>query len=160
MLSQATNSAEHEEKYITNTAYLSLMVGILFFAQSFENTLAPWLDSYTPIFYIWSISMGVGLLAMMTFVVLTIMSSNKISRSSYWLLKYDDEFFNYVNSLAYKWAFNIVISFLFVCYMLFDAQFIVSETFQISELAKLAVGVALFAYGAIVLFKLKSSNDE
>lgn len=160
MTSITPNSPVAEQKHLETNAWVSIMLGVVFSLQSSQDALETMFSGYPALSIALNVLFFVLLITLFAFTVKAALISKKMHWRSVWHQYYEDEYLNHINLSGYKWAFNIVLLFLFCSFLAFDSTLIQSESFDIANFAQFSIGVAGLCYGLRIFVLAKGSDDE
>lgn len=148
----------NEEKYLKKTAWLAIVISVLFSLELFDHSLSALKESHTGAFVAIVMVYLVLILVVLNLLYHTVMSSWDIKKA--WIGRFQDEFFNEVNLKAAHFALGVLGVFLGGI-IWFD--FLLPEAISAMNLqsfSKLSLGIGFLTYGSSILWKLKQSDDD
>ena len=93
------------------------MLGVVFSLQSSQDALEAIFSGYPALSIALNVLFFVLLITLFAFTVKAALRSKKMHWRSVWHQYYEDEYLNHINLSGYKWAFNIVLLFLFCSFL-------------------------------------------
>ncbi len=153
-----------EQNYLKNNALLGLFTGMLFsgdiISRFFYNN-----NESDGFFSSGLLIAGIIVAILMMYSLFQVAQySCKIKKRTFYYGNFKDEYLNHINSIGYKYAFNII-----CCYLLFvffsteypksnEAQ--ISYVMTVKDFCLLTIGIVFLSYSTPVLYMLKGVDDE